>query len=180
MTSDADLPFSRPFAWDRVQPRGTPVSIEANAAECEAMAEALGILKVAKASAEFVITPFRKTGFKIVGEVKAEVEQACVVSLEPVPEVISEPVDLRFLPESEIEPVSDEVEVDLSTEDPPEPIVGSSVDLGVLTTEFVAVGLNPYPRAPGAEFTALIEDDGSDDVPPSPFAGLSVLKDKTP
>lgn len=180
MTSDPDIPFSRRFAWDRVQPRGTPVSLEANPAECEAIAAALGILKVGSASAELTITPFRKTGFKLVGEVRAEVEQACVVTLEPVAESVRETVDLRFLPESEIEPVSEEVEVDLSTEDPPEPIVGASVDLGVLVTEFIAVGLDPYPRAPGAEFTPLIEDDGSDDAPPSPFAGLSALKDKAP
>lgn len=179
MTSDAQ-PLSRLFAWDRVQPRGTPVRIEASADECVAMAEALGILKVSSASAEFTITPFRKTGFKVVGEVKAEVEQACVVTLDPVPESVSETVDLRFLPESEIQPVSEEVEIDLSTEDPPEPITGANVDLGILVTEFVAIGLDPYPRAPGAEFAPLIEDDGSDDAPPSPFAGLAALKDKAP
>lgn len=176
--SDDSVPFSRLFAWDRVQPRGTAVSIEASPAECAAVAEALGIIKVSTLSAEFVVAPFRKTGFKVTGEVRAAVEQACVVTLEPVAETIAEPVDLRFLPASEIEPVSEEVEVDISTEDPPEPITGSRVDLGVLATEFVAVGLDPYPRAPGAEFMPLIEDDGSDDAPPSPFAGLAALKDQ--
>lgn len=180
MTDQDPIPFSRRFAWDRVQPRGTPVSIEATPGECEAIADALGILKVANASAEFLVTPFRKTGFKVTGEVRAEVEQACVVSLEPVPESISETVDLRFLPESEIEPVDEEIEVDIDAEDPPEPIVGAFVDLGVLATEFIAVGLDPYPRSPGAEFTPLIEDDGSEDEAESPFAGLSALKDKQP
>lgn len=178
MTAKADIPFSRPFAWDRVQPRGTQVTFEASSSECEAIAEALGILKVLSASAEFTVSPFRKTGFKVIGEVRAEVEQACVVTLEPVPESIKEIVDLRFLPEEEIDPVSEEIEVDIDAEDPPEPITGSTVDLGVLATEFVAVGLDPYPRKPGVEFTALIEDDGSEDEGESPFAGLSALKDK--
>lgn len=98
MTAKADIPFSRRFAWDRVQPRGTPVAFEATPSECEAIAEALGILKVSSASADFTVSPFRKDGFKVIGEVRAEVEQACVVTLEPVPETIRETVDLRFLP----------------------------------------------------------------------------------
>jgi Uncharacterized ACR, COG1399. len=110
--------------------------------------------------------------------VRAEVEQACVVTLDPVPESIREVVDLRFLPESEIEPVDEEVEIDVDAEDPPEPIVGATVDLGVLTTEFIAVGLDPYPRKQGVEFEPFIEDDGSEDEAESPFARLSALKDK--
>ena len=180
MTAKADIPLSRRFAWDRVQPRGTPVAFEATPSECDAIAEALGILKVTSASAEFTISPFRKDGFKVVGEVRAEVEQACVVTLDPVPESIRETVDLRFLPESEIDPIAEEIEIDVDAEDPPEPILGASVDLGVLTTEFIAVGLDPYPRKPGVEFTPLIEDDGSEDVQESPFAGLTALKDKLP
>lgn len=180
MTAKADIPFSRRFAWDRVQPRGTPVAFEATPSECEAIAEALGILKVSSASADFTVSPFRKDGFKVIGEVRAEVEQACVVTLEPVPETIRETVDLRFLPESEIDPITEEIEVDIDAEDPPEPILGATVDLGVLTTEFIAVGLDPYPRKPGVEFTPFIEDDGSEDQQETPFAGLSALKDKLP
>lgn len=180
MTAKADIPLSRRFAWDRVQPRGTPVAFEATPSECDAIAEALGILKVTSASAEFTISPFRKDGFKVVGEVRAEVEQACVVTLDPVPESIRETVDLRFLPENEIDPIAEEIEIDVDAEDPPEPILGASVDLGVLTTEFIAVGLDPYPRKPGVEFTPLIEDDGSEDEQESPFAGLTALKDKLP
>lgn len=180
MTAKADIPFSRRFAWDRVQPRGTPVAFEATPSECEAIAEALGILKVSSASADFTVSPFRKDGFKVIGEVRAEVEQACVVTLEPVPETIRETVDLRFLPESEIDPITEEIEVDIDADDPPEPILGATVDLGVLTTEFIAVGLDPYPRKPGVEFTPFIEDDGSEDQQETPFAGLSALKDKLP
>ena len=73
-----------------------------------------------------------------------------------------------------------DVEVDIDAEDPPEPILGSTVDLGVLTTEFIAVGLDPYPRKPGVEFTPFIEDDGSEDEAESPFSGLAALKDKRP
>jgi hypothetical protein len=177
--SDSAVPFSRPFAWERVQPRGTPVTIDADAAECAAVAEALGILEVRSVHAEFLVTPWRKTGFRVAGEVIADVAQACVVTLDPVPEHIAEAVDLRFLPASEIEPVADdEIEIDIEAEDPPEAIEGSAVDLGLLAVEFVAIGLDPYPRAPGVEFQPFIEDDGSDDAPASPFAALAALRDE--
>ncbi len=36
--------------------------------------------------------------------------------------------------------------------DPPEPIVNGFIDLGQLAAEFLVLGLDPYPRKPGAEF----------------------------
>ena len=37
-------------------------------------------------------------------------------------------------------------------EDPPEPIVNGAIDLGALAAEFLMLGLDPYPRKPGAVF----------------------------
>ena len=36
--------------------------------------------------------------------------------------------------------------------DAPEPIVDGLVDLGALVAEFLALGLDPYPRKPGVAF----------------------------
>jgi hypothetical protein len=57
-------------------------------------------------------------------------------------------------------------------EDPPDPIVGGAVDLGVLTAEFLALGLDPHPRKPDADFRF----EASDEPPPSPFAALDKLR----
>ncbi len=38
--------------------------------------------------------------------------------------------------------------------DDPEPLVGGTIDLGALAIEFLIVGLDPYPRKPGAVFEA--------------------------
>jgi hypothetical protein len=62
----------------------------------------------------------------------------------------------------------------LAAEDAPEPLVGGVVDLGLLATEFLALGIDPYPRKSGAEFTAPAAAD--DD--PKPFAALAALKNK--
>lgn len=170
-----DAPFSRPFAWEKVQPRGTAVTLEASAEECRALAAAFGILAVDSVHADLTVTPWRKTGFRVSGEVAADVVQACVVSLDPVPEKVREKVEATFLPESEIIlPEGEEIEIDFEAEEPPEPITGPSVDLGQLVAEFVAIGLNPYPRKQGVEFTPFIEDADQ------PFAALAALKGKEP
>jgi hypothetical protein len=53
----------------------------------------------------------------------------------------------------------------------PEPLIGGSVDLGALATEFLILGIDPYPRKPGAIFEPpqdRMPDEG-------PFAALSKL-----
>ena len=56
----------------------------------------------------------------------------------------------------------------------PEPLIGGVVDLGALATEFLILGLDPYPRKPGAVFE-LPQDVKPD---PGPFAALAGLKEK--
>ncbi len=56
----------------------------------------------------------------------------------------------------------------------PEPLIGGGVDLGALATEFLILGLDPYPRKPGAVFEA--PQDVKPD--PGPFAALAGLKEK--
>src|SRR5271156_3377550 len=56
----------------------------------------------------------------------------------------------------------------------PEPLIGGVVDLGALATEFLILGLDPYPRKPGAVFE-LPQDVKPE---PGPFAALAGLKDK--
>ena len=55
--------------------------------------------------------------------------------------------------------------------DDPEPLVGGSVDLGAFATEFLMLGLDPYPRKPGAIFEPP-QDRKPDE---GPFAALSKL-----
>ena len=65
----------------------------------------------------------------------------------------------------------DEVDVRCDNE-PPEPLVDGKVDLGALATEFLVLGIDPYPRKPGAEFTPpKVENDEA-----NPFAALEALK----
>ena len=55
---------------------------------------------------------------------------------------------------------------------PPEPIVDGRLDLGALATEFLILGIDPYPRKPGAVFEA----PSSADRDATAFAALAALK----
>lgn len=179
-SGDDRFPFHRPYAVAAVPPKGSTVTIEADAAEREGLARLMDIVAIDRLSAELTLTPFRRSGVKIVGTVRANVKQACVITLDPVDETIEEPIEIRFLPASEIEAMPDEVEIDVDAADPPEPLDGPTVDLGALAAEFVAVALDPYPRAPGASFEDVIEDAGEPEAPPSPFGKLVDLKRDEP
>jgi hypothetical protein len=57
-------------------------------------------------------------------------------------------------------------------EEEPEPLFGDTVDLGALATEFLMLGIDPYPRKPGAVFEAQTAQDETD----HPFAALARLR----
>ena len=58
--------------------------------------------------------------------------------------------------------------------DAPDPIVDGKIDLGALAAEFLALGLDPYPRKPGAEFAP----PAADEPPDSPFDALAKIAKK--
>jgi hypothetical protein len=106
--------------------------------------------------------------------VSATVGQTCVVTLEPVMNEIDEAVDLVFAPCAAAPPVAghDGGEVAVSAEDGPEPLVGGRIDLGAIATEFLILGIDPYPRRPDAVFRPPAAGDDS----AHPFAALGALK----
>jgi hypothetical protein len=65
----------------------------------------------------------------------------------------------------------DELELDPDADDPPDVLDGEDIDLGGYVVEHLSLELDPFPRAPGAEFIAP-----KDDTDLSPFAVLRLLK----
>ena len=66
-------------------------------------------------------------------------------------------------------------ETDVSADDETdslEPLVGGTVDLGAIATEYFLLGIDPYPRKPGAVF----EPPSAGDAATKPFAALAALK----
>jgi hypothetical protein len=150
------LAFSRPVRVDALPKDGLQQVIEANPAERAALAKLNDLPSIARLTADLRLTRAGRGAVRVRGEVYAEVTQTCVVTLEPIEAIVKETVDVRFA-----EPAQEHKRgnldapgvaelVDLDSEDPPDAIENGRIDLGALAAEFLALGLDPYPRKPGA------------------------------
>lgn len=183
-------PFARPFDVCSLKGEARRVDVTATPEECAAVAEAVALPGIAALQASFRIVPRAGDRVELDGRVRATVTQTCVVSLEPFDSAIEQPVALSFAPEAI--PVPEprgrggrgEVEVaspmpvggNDDQEDPPDPILDDTIDLGAVAVEFMVLGLDPYPRKPGVHFDDMVV--GEKDAPaPSAFAALARLKD---
>lgn len=157
--------FHRPVGFGRLPEEGRAERLVATADECAALARRFGILGVNRLEAELRLRPAPGALAAVDGRLSAEVVQACVVTLEPVLQHVSEAVSLRILAPgatpSEDPEAPDEVEA-----------TGETVELGEALAEQLSLALDPYPRAPGAS----LPDPGGDGAPSGPFAGLAALR----
>jgi uncharacterized metal-binding protein YceD (DUF177 family) len=172
-------PFSRPLRVDALPGKGATQTIAADAEERAALAKLNRLAAIASLSASFKLSHSGRDAVKVTGAVQAEVTQVCVVTLEPFPASVDEPVDVLFSPPAKEEPArragpEKEEDLDLAAADPPDVIVDGVIDLGVLAAEFLTLGLDPYPRKPGVAFAAPAAVAGE----ASPFAALAGLKEK--
>ena len=139
--------FSRPERVDAIGERERQVAIEADAIERAALAERFGLIAVDALSAELTLRR-EAAGIVVCGRVRGRVRQACVVSEEPIETEIDEPLALRFAATDG----SGEEEIELGAEDlDTVPLEGGALDLGEAVAETMALALDPFPRAPGAE-----------------------------
>ena len=106
---------------------------------------------------------------------EADFVQTCVVTLEPIDSDIEEQVDLVFVPQAAASPVGAvDADIENVADDLPEALIDGTVDLGAIAVEFFLLGINPYPRKPGAVFEA--PPAGNDAA--HPFAALATLQKK--
>ena len=171
-------PWGFPLAVETVAATGQRVELVADAAVRAAVAEIAGLRDLPRLQAQFELKRRGEAGLHVTGLVSATVGQTCVVTLEPLVGEIEETVDLVFMPPQPVadgQREDDDDSDDKSREvklDGPEPLIGGLVDLGALATEFLILGLDPYPRKPGASFEPPAEPKPEE----SPFAALAKLK----
>jgi hypothetical protein len=165
-----------PVRVEEISVTGQHFALTADPATRAGLARAAGLLELPRLEATFAVTRRGRYGVHVAGTVCATVRQTCVVTLEPVESEIEEAVDLTFLEKSgrsgaSAQSPADE-EVPPGVEDPSEPLVDGTVDLGAIATEFLMLGIDPYPRKPGALFAA----PASKEDHAHPFDALAVLK----
>jgi uncharacterized metal-binding protein YceD (DUF177 family) len=162
-----------PLAISEVSEAGRHIDLVAGAQARVAVAKLAGLAALPRLEASFDVTRRGRSGLHVGGRVSATVVQTCVVTLEPLENEVDEEIDVAFVPAAApaVEDYnSGEVEVPL--EDALEPLVGNTVDLAAIATEFLILGLDPYPRKPDAVFEAPSVGDES----AHPFAALAEFK----
>jgi hypothetical protein len=177
----APAPWQVPVTAEDVAETGRHFDLVADDDVRAAVAQVVGLRDLPRFKANFDVTRHGADGLHVSGRVSATVGQNCVVTLEPLTNEVEEDIDLLFAPPRPVErKAGDDGVAEKTSERPerswngPEPLVGGVVDLGALATEFLILGLDPYPRKPGAVFE-LPQDVKPD---PGPFVALAGLKDK--
>jgi uncharacterized metal-binding protein YceD (DUF177 family) len=165
------------------------VSLEPRPAERLAIAQWLGIEALDSLKAVIQLSRGGDDEYAYRGHFEADVVQACVITLAPVPSHLSGEIGRKFqvLPrpsarrrKSAIEaPPAIPAIIDLSAadEDSPELLVSPVLDLAAPLLEELSLALDPYPKAPGAAFEAPPEPLEPSD---NPFAVLEKLKKPPP
>ena len=165
--------WSVPIAVDEIPETGRRIELAPDPATRDAIARALGLAALPRLQAAFDLTRHGGDGLRVVGRVSSTVGQTCVVTLEPIENEIDEAIDLLFLPQPELPPGAAEGPLSIKAEEPPEALRAGLVDLGAVAIEFLILGIDPYPRKPGALFDA---PPAAGDPAAHPFAALAALK----
>jgi len=176
----ARSPWHVSVARDDLAEDGQHFELAADPDVRHAVARLAGLRDLPRLQASFDVTRHGASGLRVAGRVSATVGQNCVVTLEPLANEVEEEVNVIFAPLPPPAPGNGAaVEPEARTErksldkdgNEVEPLIGGVVDLGALATEFLIVGLDPYPRKPEAVFEAPREVEPD----PGPFAALAKL-----
>ena len=151
---------------------GERLDLTADKAERATIAERLQLPSLGRFDAHVTLS---RDGERVgaTGRIKAQLEQSCVATGEPVPAAVDEAFELLFLPEPAT--TADE-EVELSESDCD--VVfhdGAAIDLGGALADTLALALDPYPRCADAD-TALREAGVLSEEQAGPFAALAKLR----
>ena len=163
-------PWHVPIRVEDVPETGLHVDLVADQHVRAALAALADVLDVRRLEAAIDLAR-HGSGLRATGRVSATVGQTCVVTLEPMESQVDELIDVIFAPSS----TGDFADHNAALEpgEPPELLSDGTADLGAIAAEYLLLGIDPYPRKPGAEFAPAPHEGAA----ASPFAALAKLKD---
>jgi uncharacterized metal-binding protein YceD (DUF177 family) len=161
-----DPELSRPIEVSRIPATGSTETIIADSTERALVARRLGLPAIHSLTADLVLTRWRGEGVKVAGRFDAEVEQVCVVTLDPFRAPVSDAIERYFLSGAGA----------AESEGDADSFADGVIELGEVVIESLSLALDPYPRKPGAEFHGVGDDSGSAESGSSPFAALAGAK----
>ena len=179
MTKDVDRQLlSRLLKVDEIKD-GATGEIAATEAEMKAVAEMLDLVALDGLALDYRLDHRGGGRLRLVGTLRANVRQTCVISLDPVETRVEVPVEVEFWPAA-LMARPDRSGTDTRTSglfDWPEAIVDGRIDFGPVLYEGLATALDPYPKREGANFAWSEGEAGKgESAGSSPFAALAALK----
>ena len=176
------LPFSSSYDLGLVREKGIDVALKPTAAERARIAVWLGIESLESFQASVTLTRAASGRYLYRGHFEADVVQACVVTLEPVPSHLTGDFERSFqlapstahvkrrgAPEP-LPPLTAVTDLD---DDSQEILKSPVVDLAAPMLEELSLALDPYPRKAGVSF---VPPEDAVPAKDNPFAVLKNLK----
>ena len=163
--------FSRPIDLDDLADQWREVRLVANHDERAALAARLRLDAVERLEATVLARRMPLDEYEVSGRLSATVVQTCVVTLQPVRSVLSDEFHTRYVPagrlgEHDMLDANDEVV---------EALHGSSIDAGELVSQQLALAIDPFPRAQGAQWPQANDPEARAPGRSGPFAALAAL-----
>jgi hypothetical protein len=173
----SERPWSVPVSLHDIPESGRHLELLADETIRAAIAKTAGLRALPRLEAIFDVTRRGSSGLHVLGRVSATVGQVCVVTLDPLENQIDETFDVTFLPGATPGDAARTHVLEVASDDEPEiePLINDTIDLGAIATEFLLLGIDPYPRKPEAVFEAPPTEDAVD----HPFAALARLRKGT-
>lgn len=168
--------FARPIPLDTIGSAAKPFTVTATPGECAALAARFGLEQIDRLEAAVTLT-HDQAGYRATGTVDADIVQTCAATFVPVPASVTEPFTIRFV-EDPTDGDADEIELDADDCDTMS-VDGQSIDVGEAVAQTLALALDPFPRAAGAD--QILAEAGvvaDDDFVTGPFAALRGLISK--
>lgn len=165
--------FSRKLVVERIPPEGEEETIEATEEERAALARRFDLPVVHRLKGRFDAHPWQGGGLVLTAEIEADIEQVCVVSLEPFPVHVHDQAERYFLAANSPGRHPAVLSLESLEEEEPETIQGGMIDIGEIASEMLGLALDPYPRRPGAVFEGDKPENGEEK---GAFASLRELR----
>lgn len=157
------MEFERKISLAALEKGPRTLKFDASETERLELAARFGLLELTEFKGEATASQEKGgAGILVEGRFRAKLSQRCGVTLEPVPEVLSESFQVRFVDQG-----AGEAELDPESDEDIEALAGEEIDIGEIAAQYLATALNPYPRKKGSEAAGLT------------FAGGQVISEET-
>ncbi len=172
-----------PISISKLPPASETLILPVNQKVLKRVAEECDVLEFNKLEAKFRFKRWRKHGLTVLCDFRAEIQQECIATLEPVSSSLNESIERQFLPERSSdykapEIIDGEMILDPEANDLPDILETDQINLWDILIEELLLVIDLFPRAEAIEqdTQAIVEaSDKPSGQTNKPFSDLKSL-----